>query len=152
MTLFARRLAGRLRSFPEDEVVSVDDASVAELVGRLRRPAVFAKVLAVSMGIQVVAAVGNQIFFRAVGYEIPVLVNLLVLPVFFFLFLLAISFGSLGIREEPYILIYGMFGVPAEVALVMSFLNVGGLVLNYAIGAILIYTVRPKWGESDAVE
>ncbi len=83
------------------------------------------------------AAIGNQIFFRAVHYPLPFAVNLFVLPVLYFIFLLPISFGSLGIREGAYILLYGMFGVPAELALLVSFFNLLGILLNNLIGALL---------------
>ena len=59
------------------------------------------------------------------------------LPVLYFIFLLPISFGSLGIREGAYILLYGLFGVPAETALVVSFFNLLGVLLNNLIGALL---------------
>ena len=83
------------------------------------------------------AAIGNQIFFRAVHCPLPFAVNLFVLPVLYFIFLLPISFGSLGIREGAYILLYGLFGVPAETALVVSFFNLLGVLLNNLIGALL---------------
>lgn len=84
-----------------------------------------------------VAALGNQLFFRAAGCPLPFVANLFVLPVLMFVFLLPISFGSLGIREGAYILLYGLFGVPAETALLVSFFNLAGLLFNTLIGGIL---------------
>lgn len=89
------------------------------------------------------AAIGNQIFFRAVHCPLPFAANLFVLPVLYFIFLLPISFGSLGIREGAYILLYGLFGVPAEIALLVSFFNLLGVLLNNLIGALLMPGMFP---------
>ena len=101
-------------------------------------------ILFLSFGIQFVAAIGNQIFFLALGYELPFIANLFVSPIFFFVFLLPISFGSLGIREGTYILLYGLFGVPAETALLVSFFNLSGLLLNNSIGGSLMLFSKVK--------
>ena len=95
-------------------------------------------VLILSFSIQLVSAVGSQIFFRALGYDLPFMINLFVSPIFFFVFLLPISFGGLGIREGSYILLYGLFGVPAETALLISFFGFSGILLNNMIGGLLI--------------
>jgi len=117
--------------------------SYASLVTPMAHPGSLFKVFLFSLLIQCLGAVHNQIFFQAVGYDIPLLVNLFLTPVFFLIFLLPISFGSLGIREGAYIVVYGLFGVPPETALLVSFLNLSGLLLNNLIGALLI------WGGSD---
>lgn len=95
-------------------------------------------ILALSFGIQLAAAIGNQIFFRALGYDLPFIINLFISPILFFVFLLPISFGSLGIREGAYIILYGLFGVPAETALLVSFFNLSGLLLNNLAGGSLM--------------
>ena len=92
-----------------------------------------------SLAIQVAAAAGNQLFFRALGYDLPFTVNLFVLPILFIAFLLPISFGSLGIREGSYVLLYGQFGVPAEVALAVSAFNLAGMMLNCAVGGAWLF-------------
>jgi hypothetical protein len=66
-------------------------------------------------------------------------VNLFVAPIFFIIFLIPISFGSIGVREGAFILLYGQFGVPMEVALLVSFFNLFGLFLNNIIGALFIF-------------
>ncbi len=95
--------------------------------------------LILSFGIQFVSAAGNQLFFRALGYTVPFIVNLFILPILFFIFLLPISFGSLGIREGAYIILYGLFGVPAEIALLVSFFSLTGLIVNNLIGGVLMF-------------
>ena len=52
---------------------------------------------------------------------------------------LPISFAGFGVREGAYILLLGMFGVPPESGLVVSFFALSAMLVNYAIGGILIY-------------
>jgi uncharacterized protein (TIRG00374 family) len=94
--------------------------------------------IVLSFGIQLISAVKSQIFFFALGYDLPFIVNLFVTPTLYFIFLLPVSFGSIGIREGVYIVLYGLFGVPAEVALLVSFFNLSGMLLNNAIGGLVM--------------
>jgi hypothetical protein len=130
-------------------------ASTIPIRPMLRRtvsPSMLVPGVGLSLLIQFVAAFGNQVFFRALGYEIPFLANLFVTPLLFLIFLLPISFGSVGVREGSYILLYGLFGVPSETALTVSFFNLAGIVLNNAIGALLILTSKPSPGlEPEAI-
>jgi uncharacterized protein (TIRG00374 family) len=91
-----------------------------------------------SIAIQIISSVKSQIFFRAIGYDISFLTNLFVTPLLYFIFFLPISMGSLGIREGVYITIYGLFGVPAETALIVSFLNLSGMLVNNIIGGLYL--------------
>jgi uncharacterized membrane protein YbhN (UPF0104 family) len=113
-------------------------ASVVVIFAPLRRPDIVLRVTIFSFLIQLAAAVGNQIFFIAVNHDVPFLVNLFVVPILTFIFLLPISFGSLGIREGAYILLYGAFGVPMETALLVSFFNLLGMLLNNLVGGIML--------------
>lgn len=96
------------------------------------------KVIIFSFGIQLISAVKSQIFFCSVDYDLPFVVNILIAPTLYFIFLLPVSFGSLGIREGVYILLFGLFGVPMEISLLVSFLNLFGLLLNNLIGVIIM--------------
>jgi len=123
-----------------DYPISNSTPNMADIIKPIFRPRAFCLVFTLSLGIQIISAIGNQMFFRALGYDLPFIVNIFVLPIFYFIFLLPISFGSLGIREGAYILIYGLFGVPAETALLVSFFNLMGILFNNAIGGLLIWT------------
>ena len=101
--------------------------------------------LALSLAIQLLGGLANQIFFLALGYNISIVANLFLSPVLFFIFLLPISFGSLGVREGAYIVLYGMWGVPAETALLVSFFNLTGVLLNNAIGGLVMLLSSRKW-------
>lgn len=109
------------------------------LISILKSPGLTFICLIMSWGVLFISAICNQFFFQAVGYEIDFLINLLAAPVFFILFFIPFSFGSLGVREGVYILFYGHFGVPLEIALLVSILSLIGLVLNNSLGAIIIF-------------
>jgi len=121
---------------------------LSKVLKLISQPHSFVWVFFWSLMIQVISAMGNQILFQSIGYEISFWVNLFAVPVFYFIFLVPISFGSLGIREGSYILLYGLFGVPAEVAVLVSFINLTGILLNNAVGAVLMWTDR----QSDVVK
>ena len=101
-------------------------------------------VFLLSAFIQVVSSIKSQIFFLSLGYDIPFIVNLFAAPTLYFIFMLPISFGSIGIREGVYIMLYGLFDVPKEIALIVSFLNFGGMILNALIGGVVMLFYRTK--------
>jgi uncharacterized membrane protein YbhN (UPF0104 family) len=114
------------------------DILLKAVIEPLTRPGQLLPMLLASVSIQLVMAVGNQIFFQALGYDLPFVVNLFVGPIMFLLFVLPISFGSLGIRESAYILLYGLFNVPPEIALIVNFFNLSGILLNNLLGGLLM--------------
>jgi uncharacterized membrane protein YbhN (UPF0104 family) len=87
--------------------------------------------------IRVSAAVGGFFFLRAFGQEVPLSVNLFVIPLTQIIFLLPISFGSLGVREGTFIILYGLFGIPKEVAFAASSAGLLGLLLTVSIGGLI---------------
>ena len=97
-------------------------------------PVVFTSALA----IQLVASYTIFIFIKALNYDLPYYIPMFISPVMFFIFLLPISFGTLGIREGAFIFFYGIFGMDQEAALLLSFLTLSGRLLNVIIGAIIL--------------
>jgi uncharacterized protein (TIRG00374 family) len=84
--------------------------------------------------------VGGYFLFLSFGVSLPFWTLLFANTLFFLVFILPISFGSLGVREGAYILIYGIFGVSPEVALAASFLALAGLVFTLSIGGLINLT------------
>lgn len=93
-----------------------------------------------SFAIHIVGAVQSQLFFQALGYDLPFLVNLFVAPLILLAFTLPISFGGLGIREGVFIVFYGAFGVPPETALLVSFCGLSSVLIGHAFGVLLFFT------------
>jgi len=123
-----RSYAGRRRDLPW-----------RDLLYPLAAPKHLLPIVGLSIAIQILAAIGHQICFAAIGYDVPILVNVFVSPIIFFVFALPISFGGLGVREAAFITLYGAFGVSAEIALLVSFYGFVGLLLDNAIGALMIW-------------
>jgi len=124
--------------------------SLKSLVEPLLSPR-FLLVILLSFGIQFVSSVKSQLYFVSLGYDVPFLVNLFVTPMIYFIFLLPVSLGSIGIREGVYIVLYGLFGVPAEIALLVSFYNLLGILLNNAVGGVFILFSRKGEQPREAV-
>jgi uncharacterized protein (TIRG00374 family) len=144
LELFICKAINKILSKMEIKIDEKNGLTFQSLFKPITVPKQVMTILIISFGIQFVSAIGNQIFFMALGYDLPFIVNLFVLPILFFIFLLPISFGSLGIREGAYIILYGLFGVPAETALIVSFFNLTGILLNNLIGGVLMVVSNYK--------
>lgn len=138
----ARRVASRA-STPQSEEDRSPTTGLAILLSMFS-PGVAVPTVALSLAIYLVSAFQAQLYFHGLGYYIPFSVNLFVSPLLFLLFILPISFGGIGIREGAFILLYGAFGVPAEIALAVSFCGLLGILLSYAIGASLFFLGRRR--------
>jgi len=116
--------------------------SIEDLFRPLSSPGKLLPVLLLTLGIIGSSVVGNYLFFVALGYELPFVVNIFVVSVLYFVFLLPVSFGGLGVREGGYILLFGLFGVPPEIAFAVSLFALSGVLINYAISGALIFISR----------
>lgn len=143
LTASAHKVLDRFTPHAGQSRATVNTEDLSKILKLFSRPFTFFWVFFWSLMIQVIASAGNQIIFQSLGYEISFWINLFTVPLLYVIFLLPISFGSLGIREGAYILLYGFFGVPAEVAVLVSFINLIGIMFNNAVGALLIWTNRP---------
>jgi uncharacterized protein (TIRG00374 family) len=94
--------------------------------------------LILSIIIQLIASFAVYLIIKSLNYDLPYYVPLFIAPVLTFIFLLPISFGSLGIREGAYIFFYGIFGMDQEAALLLSFLTLSGALFTVLIGAIVM--------------
>ena len=94
--------------------------------------------LILSIIIQLIASFAVYLIIKSLNYDLPYYVPLFIAPVLTFIFLLPISFGSLGIREGAYIVFYGIFGMDQEAALLLSFLTLSGALFTVLIGAIVM--------------
>ncbi len=95
-------------------------------------------ILTSSLAIQLVSSFSIFLFIKALNYDLPYYIPMFISPVMFFIFLLPISFGTLGIREGAFIFFYGIFGMDQEAALLLSFLALSGRLFNVIIGAIIL--------------
>ena len=99
-------------------------------------------VVVFSLLIQGFSALAAQLFFTALGIEIPYVANLFATSVFFIVFVLPISFGGIGVREVAFIMVYGLFGIEPETAVLVSLFQFSAILVSNAIGAALIWGAR----------
>ncbi len=132
--VFNRARSRLMKSLGKAETPSENSDHFRSSLKTLFQPGMLVMMLLYTLAVQAVAAFGNNLFFMALGYDIPVMVNLFFNLIAIIVFMLPISFGGFGIREGTFIVFYGLFGVPAEIALLISFFNLIGILLNSAIG------------------
>lgn len=146
------RVAGLVRRGGRGQSSSVPvKLTLGDLVEPLVRSRHSFHLLALSVLIQMTAAFAGVLIFLSLGcHAVTFTANIFLVAIISFIFAMPFSFGSLGIREGIFVLLYAQVGVSAEVALAASFLNLAGLLLNEGIGAVLIWTtgraIRPTVG------
>jgi glycosyltransferase 2 family protein len=96
-------------------------------------------VVAVGFHLLRCAAVG--VGAAAFGVELPWMVYVAITPLITMLARIPISIAGLGVQEAGFVYLYGIFGMPAEVALVLSLVMRACTILSSAPGA-WFYVVR----------
>lgn len=104
----------------------------------LFRPSSFIALWGSSLIMKLFMALGGWCFLKAIHAELPFSINMFVLPLTTIIFMLPISFGSIGVREGSFILLYGLFGVLPAIALSASILGLIALILTVGIGGIIM--------------
>ncbi len=84
------------------------------------------------------SAIGGYLVLQALYADTPVMINFFATSFMLFLFLVPVSFGGIGVREGAFIVLYGMFGIPAETALSASYLGFIGLTLTVMLGGTIM--------------
>ncbi len=112
--------------------------SLNEMMEPFMAPKKMVTLTFLTITMRLITALGHQVFFFSLDVKMPFLANLFVALLLFFVFILPVSFGGLGVREGAFIMLYKPFGVPAEIALIVSFFTFFAMILNYLIGALFI--------------
>jgi len=123
---------------PDNKNEHIDTIQFRKLFQPFNNNRVLFIVFSFSVLNQFTSALFINILFRACGYNISIIANLFVVPLLNILFLLPVSLGGIGVRESGYILLYGLFGVPVEVALLVSLLAFSFLLLHMLIGGVIM--------------
>ncbi len=91
-----------------------------------------------SIFIRATSAMGGYLVLHALYADTPLAINFFATPLMLFLFLVPVSFGGIGVREGAFIVLYGLFGIPAETALSASYLGLIGLTLTVLVGGVIM--------------
>jgi len=117
--------------------------SARYLVRPFTAPRIVTNVLLFSIGMQVTFVLGAYFAFLAAAFQVPFFVTLLVIPIIFLAILVPVTVGGMGVREASYVLLFSQFGVPAETALIASFVAFLSMIVSYFIG-ILLWFLSPQ--------
>ena len=121
-----------------------EEGTVSQLIRDSMNPKPLLVVFVLSVSIRLSASLGAYLFLLSIGQEVPIIVNVFAISLMFIIFLLPISFGSVGVREGSFILLYGLFGISEEVALAASFVGLSALIITVCFGGgiLLIDNMR----------
>ncbi|MFO7869467.1 MAG: lysylphosphatidylglycerol synthase transmembrane domain-containing protein [Bacteroidales bacterium] len=122
----------------KNHVLSHDEKIVEDIIKPVLSLKYISIVFFFSIVILIVKALFINIVFYALGFDIPFLANLFVVPLVNIISLIPISFGGVGVRESAYILFYGYFGIPVEVSLIVSLITFTFLLFNIFFGGLLM--------------
>jgi hypothetical protein len=89
------------------------------------------KACAVSLVFDVLLILFNLLIARGLNVDQPPGIFVLFTPIISFSLALPISIGGLGIREQTYLLLFGLLGVPNTSAMAMS-------LTNYALSNLVV--------------
>jgi glycosyltransferase 2 family protein len=95
----------------------------------------------VAVGFHLLRCAAVGIGAAAFGVELPPVVYVALTPLITMLARIPISIAGLGVQEAGFVYFYGAFGMPAEVALLLSLVIRAGTILSSAPGA-WFYAVR----------
>ncbi len=111
---------------------------------------VFLTTAALTILMRILTGIGINLLYRSLGAALPAVANIFVNTLLFYIFILPISFGTLGVREGGNILFYGLFGVEAETALAASYLSLACVLLAISAGGVILFIDNLISGRSNA--
>lgn len=105
-----------------------------------RRPLSLAGLLSVGVQLLILARIG--LLFFAVGVDMPLVRVLWISAFIFFIQMMPISLGGLGVRESAFAYLFYLYGFGADVGALVGLLFFAQIVLSAMIGGILELTDR----------
>ncbi|MTI79559.1 MAG: flippase-like domain-containing protein [Firmicutes bacterium] len=101
-------------------------------------PSTLALVLILSFTFQACLVLVNVFIFKAVGFQLPIYIHLLYIPVIMAVSMIPLSINGLGVREGMYVLLYGYAGVDATTAMLCSLLFFTLVTISSLAGGVII--------------
>lgn len=134
---FSFRVSKILKRVLKNNEESANEEVINNAIKNIINPKFIVIVILFSFAILITRASFLNLVFNAFGYKIPLVANLFVVPLINILAMIPISLGGIGVRETGYIVLYGLFGVPAEGSLIVSLITFTYLLLNISSGGLL---------------
>jgi hypothetical protein len=95
----------------------------------------------VAVGFHLLRCAATAVGALAFGIDLPLMVYVAITPLITMLARIPISIAGLGVQEAGFVYLYGVFGMPAAIALLLSLVIRAGTILSSAPGA-WFYIVR----------
>ncbi len=116
-------------------------ASVARFRGRHR---LLALSLAISLALQLNVVVFYYLIGRAMGFEIPLLMFFVIVPLATFIMLLPVSINGIGVREGAFVVLFGAAGagIASADAVAYAWLEYGIFLFHGILGGLLYASTR----------
>lgn len=125
--------------------ISINDFQVkpdSKIVTEILKPVLSYRnifiVLIFSISILIVKAVFMNIAFRAIGYDVPLIINLFLIPLINIISLVPISFGGVGVRESSTVFLYSIFFVPPESSFAVALISFSFVLVNIVFGGLMM--------------
>jgi glycosyltransferase 2 family protein len=136
------------KTFLKNKSISIDDNIVKEIFEPLLSIKNISVVIFFSILIIIVKAFFMNLIFFACGYDLPIFANIFVVPLVNLISLMPISFGGVGVREASVVILYGLFGVPAEASLFVSLISFFYVLVNISLGGVFMLYENSKLKEN----
>ena len=141
---FERAFRSMVKRLGRGRLAIPDQGAVVSLIRPLFCWRKVLAVVAVSVLLRLVAGIGGKLMLQAVGVDLPLVVHVFVWTFMMLVFMLPVSFGTLGVREGCYIVLFGLFGVESTTALTASFVGLTCLLVTTSIGGLIFLVKRVK--------
>jgi len=112
------------------------------------RPPLLAVLLTIGVQLFIVIRIG--LLFVSVGVDMPMVRVLLISSLIFFIQMIPISLGGLGVRESAFAYLFHLYGYGADTGVVVGLLFFGQIVLCAIVGGVLELTDRGSQPEAKA--
>lgn len=134
-----KKVLAILKKMQKAEEISSDKEIVKDILRAIFNMKHIFIVFFFSILILVVKAYFMNIMFLAFGFDIPLVANLFVVPLLNIISLMPVSFGGVGVRDTGFIVLYSLFGVSNEGALLVSLITFTYLLINISSGGVIMF-------------
>ncbi len=118
-------------------------ANIALLKGKwVKNKQYFFKFLSIKIFWYFFSIFSRVFLAKAIGIEIVLIELISIIIIVNFLIAMPVSISGIGVREVSYVSLFSIFGVPAEKALLLSFLDFGIILIAVLIGSLTLLSER----------
>lgn len=129
---------------PDGKVKKVVSSLVNALIEGTQKKSTIVYAFFISLIFHLLGAVASYFSLRAMGFEIPLITVILIIPLVNLIAQIPISFNGLGLREGAFTLLFTTLGVPPAVSIGAALVDRIVAVLMSLIGGMMYYSKLSK--------